>query len=70
MLDAPAMVDDFDFDLIPRTPISGRRTQAHSVLAPESSHVSSVDFSNDGAFLGIGIDTGAVRAVGCHVETG
>ena len=76
VLDAPGMVDDFYLNLISwsvqnvvavalaeNTYIwkaeSGEVVQVGE--APEGTYVSSVDFSNDGAFLGIGIGSGDVE---------
>jgi len=55
VLDAPGMVDDF---YIWRAD-TGSVTQVGE--APEGTYVSSVDFSNDGAYLGVGIGTGEVE---------
>lgn len=76
VLDAPGMVDDFYLNLISwsvqnvvavalaeNTYIW--RAESGDVVqvgeAPEGTYVSSVDFSNDGAFLGIGIGSGEVE---------
>ena len=76
VLDAPGMVDDFYLNLLSwsvqnvvavalseNTYIwkadSGEVVQVGE--SPEGSYVSSVDFSNDGAFLGIGIGSGEVE---------
>lgn len=76
VLDAPGMVDDFYLNLISwscqnmvavalaeSTYIWRAETGTASRVgeAPEGSYVSSVDFSNDGAYLGIGIGTGEVE---------
>ncbi|KIM77616.1 hypothetical protein PILCRDRAFT_615185 [Piloderma croceum F 1598] len=76
VLDAPGMVDDFYLNLITwscqnvlavalaeSTYIWRAETGTVSRVgeAPEGSYVSSVDFSNDGAYLGIGIGTGEVE---------
>jgi cell division cycle 20, cofactor of APC complex len=76
VLDAPGMVDDFYLNLISwscqnvlavalaeSTYIWRAETGTVSRVgeAPEGSYVSSVDFSNDGAYLGIGIGTGEVE---------
>ncbi|KZP28244.1 WD40 repeat-like protein [Athelia psychrophila] len=76
VLDAPGMVDDFYLNLLSwscqnvvavalaeSTYIwradTGTVTQVGD--APEGSYVSSVDFSNDGAYLGVGVGTGDVE---------
>jgi len=76
VLDAPGMVDDFYLNLITwscqnvlavalaeSTYIWRAETGTVSRVgeAPEGSYVSSVDFSNDGTYLGIGIGTGEVE---------
>jgi cell division cycle protein 20 (cofactor of APC complex) len=40
---------------------SGGPIRGSSLTAPEGTYVSSVDFSNDGAYLGIGLGTGEVE---------
>lgn len=76
VLDAPGMVDDFYLNLLSwscqnvlavalaeNTYIwradTGVVTQVGE--APEGTYISSVDFSNDGAYLGVGIGTGEVE---------
>ncbi|KAG2007418.1 vegetative incompatibility protein HET-E-1 [Coprinopsis cinerea AmutBmut pab1-1] len=83
VLDAPGMVDDFYLNLLSwssqncvavaleaSTYIwradSGEVVQLGE--APEGSYVSSVDFSNDGSYLGVGMGTGEVEL--WDVETG
>ncbi|KAH7929258.1 WD40 repeat-like protein [Leucogyrophana mollusca] len=76
VLDAPGMVDDFYLNLLSwssqnvlavalaeSTYIWRADTGSVSNLgeAPEGSYVSSVDFSNDGAYLGVGLGTGEVE---------
>ncbi|KAG7095666.1 hypothetical protein E1B28_006384 [Marasmius oreades] len=76
VLDAPGMVDDFYLNLLSwscqntvavalESSTYIWRADTGSVVqmgeAPEGSYVSSVDFSNDGAFLGIGIGNGDVE---------
>ncbi|KAF8871680.1 WD40-repeat-containing domain protein [Infundibulicybe gibba] len=76
VLDAPGMVDDFYLNLISwscqnavavaleaSTYIwkADTGTVVQMGEAPEGSYVSSVDFSNDGMFLGVGIGTGDVE---------
>ncbi|KAF5344181.1 hypothetical protein D9756_011444 [Leucocoprinus leucothites] len=77
VLDAPGMVDDFYLNLLSwscqnavavaletATYVWKADTGTVAQLgegAPEGSYVSSVDFSNDGAFLGIGLSTGEVE---------
>ncbi|KAG6889741.1 hypothetical protein C0995_015039 [Termitomyces sp. Mi166 len=76
VLDAPGLVDDFYLNLLAwstsnsvavaletSTYIWKADTGAVTQLgdAPEGTYVSSVDFSNDGAFLGIGLGTGDVE---------
>mgnify|MGYP002403123685 CR=1 FL=1 len=83
VLDAPGMVDDFYLNLLSwsvqnavavaleaSTYIWKADTGTVVQLgeAPEGSYVSSVDFSNDGAFLGVGHGTGDVEL--WDVETG
>ncbi|KAJ3872151.1 WD40-repeat-containing domain protein [Lentinula edodes] len=83
VLDAPGMVDDFYLNLISwscqntvavaleaSTYIWHADTGSVNQIgeAPEGSYVSSVDFSNDGMFLGIGIGQGDVEL--WDVETG
>jgi cell division cycle 20, cofactor of APC complex len=76
VLDAPGMMDDFYLNLISwsclnvvavalgeSTYVWRADTGEVSPLgeAPEGSYVSSVSFSNDGAFLGVGMGTGEVE---------
>ncbi|KAK7062897.1 WD repeat-containing protein slp1 [Paramarasmius palmivorus] len=76
VLDAPGMVDDFYLNLLSwscqntvavalESSTYIWRADTGTVVqmgeAPEGSYVSSVDFSNDGAFLGIGIGNGDVE---------
>ncbi|KAH7908227.1 WD40-repeat-containing domain protein [Hygrophoropsis aurantiaca] len=76
VLDAPGMVDDFYLNLISwssqnvlavalaeSTYVWRADTGSVSHLgeAPQGSYVSSVDFSNDGAYLGVGLGTGEVE---------
>ncbi|KAF8061490.1 WD40-repeat-containing domain protein [Lyophyllum atratum] len=76
VLDAPGMVDDFYLNLLSwscqnavavaleaSTYIWKADTGTVVQLgeAPEGTYVSSVDFSNDGAFLGVGLGTGDVE---------
>ncbi|KAG6884935.1 hypothetical protein C0993_007117 [Termitomyces sp. T159_Od127] len=76
VLDAPGLVDDFYLNLLAWSPLNSvavaleastyiwkADTGAVTQLAdaPEGTYVSSVDFSNDGAFLGIGVGTGDVE---------
>ncbi|TDL22796.1 WD40 repeat-like protein [Rickenella mellea] len=76
VLDAPGMVDDFYLNLISWSCLNvvavalGESTYVwqaatgsvvHVGDAPEGSYVSSVDFSQDGMFLGIGMGTGDVE---------
>ena len=83
VLDAPGMVDDFYLNLLSWSVLNvvavalsentyiWRADTGTVVLvgeAPEGSYVSSVDFSNDGAFLGVGVGTGDVEL--WDVETG
>ncbi|EPQ61380.1 WD40 repeat-like protein [Gloeophyllum trabeum ATCC 11539] len=83
VLDAPGIVDDFYLNLIAwsaqnvvavalseNTYIWRADTGAvtHVGEAPEGSYVSSVDFSNDGSYLGVGLGTGSVEL--WDVETG
>ncbi|KAH9064552.1 WD40-repeat-containing domain protein [Lactarius vividus] len=83
VLDAPGMVDDFYLNLLSWSVLNVVavalsentyiwKADTGSVVlvgeAPEGSYVSSVDFSNDGAFLGIGVGTGDVEL--WDVETG
>ncbi|KAI0299362.1 WD40 repeat-like protein [Multifurca ochricompacta] len=83
VLDAPGMVDDFYLNLLSwsvqnvvAVALSENtyiwRADTGAVVqvgeAPEGTYVSSVDFSNDGAFLGIGVGSGEVELWG--VETG
>ncbi|KAI9513543.1 WD40-repeat-containing domain protein, partial [Russula earlei] len=83
VLDAPGMVDDFYLNLLSwsvlnvvavalseNTYIWKADTGAVVQMgeAPEGTYVSSVDFSNDGGFLGVGVGTGEVEL--WDVETG
>ena len=76
VLDAPGMVDDFYLNLIAWSCLNAVavaleastyiwKADSGSVVhlgdAPEGTYVSSVDFSNDGMFLGVGIGTGEVE---------
>ncbi|KAF7972063.1 hypothetical protein HWV62_19215 [Athelia sp. TMB] len=76
VLDAPGMVDDFYLNLLSWSAQNvvavalGEATYVwradtgavtHLGEAPEGSYVSSVDFSNDGAYLGVGVGTGEVE---------
>ena len=83
VLDAPGMVDDFYLNLLSWSCQNAVavaleastyiwRADTGTVVqlgdAPEGTYVSSVNFSNDGAFLGVGIGTGEVEL--WDVETG
>jgi len=83
VLDAPGMVDDFYLNLISwscQNAVAVALENATYIWkadtgtvvpmgeAPEGSYVSSVDFSNDGMFLGVGLGTGDVEL--WDVETG
>ncbi|TFK71153.1 WD40 repeat-like protein [Pluteus cervinus] len=76
VLDAPGMVDDFYLNLLSwscQNAVAVALENATYIWkadtgtvvplgeAPEGSYVSSVDFSNDGAFLGVGLGTGEVE---------
>ncbi|EGO00967.1 hypothetical protein SERLA73DRAFT_167157 [Serpula lacrymans var. lacrymans S7.3] len=76
VLDAPGMVDDFYLNLVSwscQNAVAVALAEStyiwradvgavsHLCEAPEGSYVSSVDFSNDGAYLGIGLGTGEVE---------
>ncbi|CCM05400.1 uncharacterized protein FIBRA_07616 [Fibroporia radiculosa] len=76
VLDAPGMVDDFYLNLVAWSSLNVLavalaestylwRADTGEVLqmgeAPEGSYIASVDFSNDGQFLGVGVGTGAVE---------
>ncbi|KAG6334890.1 hypothetical protein ID866_4199 [Astraeus odoratus] len=76
VLDAPGMVDDFYLNLVAWSALNtvgvalGESTYlwnadtgivSHLSDAPEGTYVASVDFSNDGAYLGIGLGTGAIE---------
>ncbi|KAH8978938.1 WD40-repeat-containing domain protein [Lactarius hatsudake] len=82
VLDAPGMVDDFYLNLLSWSVLNVVavalsentyiwKADSGSVVlvgeAPEGSYVSSVDFSNDGAFLGIGVGTGDVELWHAHI---
>lgn len=83
VLDAPGMVDDFYLNLLSWSCQNAVAVALEAATyiwkadtgtviqlgeAPEGSYVSSVDFSNDGAFLGVGHGTGEVEL--WDVETG
>ncbi|GLB35316.1 putative WD40 repeat-like protein [Lyophyllum shimeji] len=76
VLDAPGMVDDFYLNLLAWSVLNAVavaleastyiwKADTGAVVqlgeAPEGTYVSSVDFSNDGAFLGVGLGTGDVE---------
>lgn len=76
VLDAPGMVDDFYLNLVTWSALNtvgvalGESTYlwsvdtgvvAHLGDAPQGTYVASVDFSNDGAYLGVGLGTGAIE---------
>ncbi|KAI0057112.1 WD40 repeat-like protein [Artomyces pyxidatus] len=76
VLDAPGMVDDFYLNLLSWSVLNmvavalGENTYIwkadtgaveHVGEAPEGTYISAVDFSNDGAFLGVGVGTGEVE---------
>ncbi|KAI0316645.1 WD40 repeat-like protein [Amylostereum chailletii] len=76
VLDAPGVVDDFYLNLLSWSVLNvvaialGEHTYiwkadtgevTHVGAAPEGSFISSVDFSNDGAYLGVGAGTGEVE---------
>lgn len=76
VLDAPGMVDDFYLNLVSWSALNvvgvalGESTYlwaaatgvvAHLGDAPDDTYVASVDFSGDGAYLGIGLGTGAIE---------
>ncbi|KAI6145268.1 WD40-repeat-containing domain protein [Pisolithus tinctorius] len=76
VLDAPGMVDDFYLNLVSWSALNtvgvalGESTYlwsadtgvvSHLGDAPQGTYVASVDFSNDGAYLGIGLGTGAIE---------
>lgn len=76
VLDAPGMVDDFYLNLLSwscqnavavalETAIYIWRADTGTVMqlgeAPEGSYISSVDFSSDGSYLGVGLGTGGVE---------
>lgn len=84
VLDAPGIADDFYLNLISWSSqnvlavalesstyvwnaASGNVTQLAE--APEGCYVSSVDFSNDGAYVGIGLSNGAVELWDVESET-
>ncbi|KAJ2914968.1 hypothetical protein MD484_g5466, partial [Candolleomyces efflorescens] len=83
VLDAPGMVDDFYLNLLSWSVQNAIAVALEAVTyiwkadtgsvvqlgdAPEGTYISSVDFSNDGAFLGVGIGSGEVEL--WDVETG
>ncbi|KAG6909445.1 hypothetical protein DXG01_000430 [Tephrocybe rancida] len=76
VLDAPGLVDDFYLNLLAWSPANTVAVALEAATyiwhadtgtvsqlgdAPEGTYVSSVDFSNDGAFLGVGLGTGDVE---------
>ncbi|KAG6831487.1 hypothetical protein H0H87_005054 [Tephrocybe sp. NHM501043] len=76
VLDAPGLVDDFYLNLLAWSPANSLAVALEAATyiwnadtgavaqladAPDGTYVSSVDFSNDGAFLGIGLGTGDVE---------
>ncbi|KAI0267337.1 WD40 repeat-like protein [Gloeopeniophorella convolvens] len=83
VLDAPGMVDDFYLNLLSWSVLNvvavalsentyvwraDTGSVTHVGEAPEGTYVSAVDFSNDGAFLGVGVGTGEVEL--WDIETG
>ncbi|KAE9402703.1 WD40 repeat-like protein [Gymnopus androsaceus JB14] len=83
VLDAPGMVDDFYLNLLAWSPQNtvavalesstyiwraDTGTVSHIGDAPDGCYVSSVSFSNDGMFLGIGVSKGDVEL--WDIETG
>ncbi|KAH0831111.1 quinon protein alcohol dehydrogenase-like superfamily [Lanmaoa asiatica] len=76
VLDAPGMVDDFYLNLVSWSALNvvgvalGESTYlwaadtgivSHLGDAPDDTYVASVDFSADGAYIGIGLGTGAIE---------
>ncbi|KAG9313704.1 hypothetical protein JVU11DRAFT_6054 [Chiua virens] len=76
VLDAPGMVDDFYLNLVSWSALNvvgvalGESTYlwavntgivSHLGDAPDDTYVASVDFSGDGAYIGIGLGTGAIE---------
>ncbi|KZT20904.1 WD40 repeat-like protein [Neolentinus lepideus HHB14362 ss-1] len=76
VLDAPGIIDDFYLNLITWSSRNILAVALHDNTymwhgdtgevthvgeAPEGSYISSVDFSNDGTFLGVGVGTGDVE---------
>ncbi|KAH7882926.1 quinon protein alcohol dehydrogenase-like superfamily [Phlebopus sp. FC_14] len=83
VLDAPGMVDDFYLNLVAWSALNvvgvalgestyiwnaDTGTVSHLGDAPDHTYVASVDFSNDGAYLGVGLGTGAIEL--WDVQTG
>lgn len=84
VLDAPGIVDDFYLNLVAWSCLNTLavalenntyiwRAETGEVVhvgeAPEGSYVSSVDFSGDGLFLGVGAGTGAVELWDVETQT-
>ncbi|CAL1709380.1 unnamed protein product [Somion occarium] len=84
VLDAPGIVDDFYLNLLSWSCLNvlsvalGENTYVwkadsgevvHLGEAPEGSYVSSLDFSNDGQFLGVGIGSGEVELWDVETQT-
>ncbi|OSX58201.1 hypothetical protein POSPLADRAFT_1173606 [Postia placenta MAD-698-R-SB12] len=84
VLDAPGMVDDYYLNLVAWSSLNtlavalaestylwradtGEVTQMGE--APEGTYVASVDFSNDGQFLGVGLGMGAVELWDIETQT-
>ena len=76
VLDAPGMVDDFYLNLLAWSALNtvgvalgesiylwsaDTGVVSHLGDAPQGTYVGSVDFSNDGAYLGVGLGTGAIE---------